>query len=628
VATCHGLVPVQRRRDVPNCFTQGADIVRLILSLLCFFFLATVPGTAVFAISTTLPDDLTAASPSDKSICQSIVPTWTEDEQRVWIAVCRSGQFGESDRGVSNVSIDAVISADFLRTILLTVPFRTAIGETGIILRNVEIVGPLRLSVHSLPNLVFFNSVLDVVDLSNATVHGHVVFVGCRVAKLDLTYAHVDGGVFFDGVKQQEIAPYAIESVLTVVARGLTVERRIFIANATVNGIDLSQVEGHGDVVLENVRQTVTPKKGPDYSLSLYLSKITGDISFFNVYMNGLKMDHSKVGAGVWIKKSKFEDLNFETLSVGENINLQEVEFGPSAAGNWFDLLDMNVGRSAYFTSTVFNEPIQLTSTNIHRDFSITGGTLVGMSAEGITVVGNLILTPAMTQMSTGADVDLKFEPMWTPEGFADFSFSSIGRIVSPYSFRAWPPTLFLHGAVFGGFIPLALKGNFGHTPEAWLPQWLLRGTANKFEPEPYQTVIRMLASTGQDEAGVAVGYSAKDRELKEACSSLRITKCLILIASKFLVGYGYFVWLSAIWATGFILLGALIFSRSPESKKYNMPYGLIYSFDMLLPIIKLREPSYEIDLESNVRYYFYFHRLAGWVLGTFIIVGIGGWTK
>jgi hypothetical protein len=48
----------------------------------------------------------------------------------------------------------------------------------------------------------------------------------------------------------------------------------------------------------------------------------------------------------------------------------------------------------------------------------------------------------------------------------------------------------------------------------------------------------------------------------------------------------------------------------------------------LLLPIIRLREKHYQIDLESRVRYYFYLHKIMGYVLASFLIAGIAGLTK
>ena len=58
------------------------------------------------------------------------------------------------------------------------------------------------------------------------------------------------------------------------------------------------------------------------------------------------------------------------------------------------------------------------------------------------------------------------------------------------------------------------------------------------------------------------------------------------------------------------------------------MPFGVAYSFDMLLPIVRLREEHYKTDLHGFARYYFYGHKILGYVLASFLIAGISGVTK
>jgi len=56
--------------------------------------------------------------------------------------------------------------------------------------------------------------------------------------------------------------------------------------------------------------------------------------------------------------------------------------------------------------------------------------------------------------------------------------------------------------------------------------------------------------------------------------------------------------------------------------------WGLAYSLDMLLPIIELHKPHYDIKLEGWVRVYFYAHKVLGYILGLFLIAGLSGLTK
>jgi hypothetical protein len=103
------------------------------------------------------------------------------------------------------------------------------------------------------------------------------------------------------------------------------------------------------------------------------------------------------------------------------------------------------------------------------------------------------------------------------------------------------------------------------------------------------------------------------------------------LTASKLFIGYGYYLFRSLYWALGFLVLGSALLWLSGEgrriSRHYNFLYGVVYSFDLLIPIIKLRDKHYDIDLNGWIRYYFYFHKMMGYVLAGFLAAGLTGLT-
>jgi hypothetical protein len=48
----------------------------------------------------------------------------------------------------------------------------------------------------------------------------------------------------------------------------------------------------------------------------------------------------------------------------------------------------------------------------------------------------------------------------------------------------------------------------------------------------------------------------------------------------------------------------------------------------MLIPLVKLCDAHSKHDPRGLVRYYFYFHRMFGWVLASFIVAGVTGLVK
>jgi hypothetical protein len=82
---------------------------------------------------------------------------------------------------------------------------------------------------------------------------------------------------------------------------------------------------------------------------------------------------------------------------------------------------------------------------------------------------------------------------------------------------------------------------------------------------------------------------------------------------------------------TGFLVLGFLVVRLSGEGQRISYSYDvkpLAYSFDLLLPIIRLREKHYQVDLNGWVRNYFYLHKVMGYWLAAFLIAWIAGLTK
>ena len=101
------------------------------------------------------------------------------------------------------------------------------------------------------------------------------------------------------------------------------------------------------------------------------------------------------------------------------------------------------------------------------------------------------------------------------------------------------------------------------------------------------------------------------------------------LLSATIGYGYGYRYFRVLYWMTALVLLGAAVLRASGQGRAHKMPWGVSYSLDHLLPIIELRRYHYEeVKLIGWVRYYFYFHKLMGYVLASFLIAGLGGLTQ
>jgi hypothetical protein len=147
------------------------------------------------------------------------------------------------------------------------------------------------------------------------------------------------------------------------------------------------------------------------------------------------------------------------------------------------------------------------------------------------------------------------------------------------------------------------------------------------YSPEPYQQLAAVLRNQGYLGIADEILYAGKKRETEAAAS----WRWIELTTSRAFIGYGYYLFRSLYWALAFVALGTTLLWLSHEgwriSRRYNFFYGAIYSFDLLLPIIKLREAHYDIDLHGWIRYYFYLHKIMGYVLAGFLAAGLTGLT-
>jgi hypothetical protein len=193
---------------------------------------------------------------------------------------------------------------------------------------------------------------------------------------------------------------------------------------------------------------------------------------------------------------------------------------------------------------------------------------------------------------------------------------------------EVWPFYLELSGLRYAHLGAYTLDEPNGHTKDIATdsissdPKWLAKQAT--YSPQPYEQLAGILQKMGHKDEAEDILYAGKDRELSQSSGFDWVGLFLL----KIFIGYGYRIYYAIGWVLGFIALGALVLKLSKQGAKHNMPYGIAYSFDMLLPLIKLREHHYNIEPTGWPRYYFYVHKIMGYVLASFLIAGLSGLAK
>jgi hypothetical protein len=217
---------------------------------------------------------------------------------------------------------------------------------------------------------------------------------------------------------------------------------------------------------------------------------------------------------------------------------------------------------------------------------------------------------------------------------------------------NAWPKTLELDGFAYdrlGGRLGQGEEADMLARPVACFIDWL--GKDPIFSPQPYEQLARFFRQAGEPGKADDILYEARNRRRRRALSKVddhghakkrNLRQGLGLSVLCWTIGYGlgdrYFrvLW----WVGGFTLLGTLLlFAAGPHSPA-SSPSLFFASLDQLLPIITLNNAHEALifgDASAKppvapqpywVLVYFYAHKVAGWVLGSFIVAGLAGLTQ
>ncbi|CAJ3333936.1 pentapeptide repeat-containing protein [Burkholderia pseudomallei] len=524
---------------------------------------------------------------------------WSANERLLWLSVCRgdSHVFGGTKPAPGPTLTK--ISGRFLEALFTKKPYSDSLTHSPVEFNNLEITSPIRLTSVNIEGLRFKNSDFDdIVDLSDSHFSGSLSFIG------------------------------------TSFLHGLCA-RRILVAGSIILGaVDMDAA--HADqtpvkrVKIGNLLNTCSSTDRAVPSIDANTSSIGGGLFIRGAVLSGpIALSGIHVAGELDMEGVQGHEVWLSSATVSGQVVIVDSEFSTTGAREGGDeptllnLFELHTAKSVFLNRSTFDADIYAEESNIEGSLYMTGASLSRISLRNATI-GEALSFGANYHKGMSTTVT-----RWSKTAVLDLSHAKINEIFAPRNFDYWPNNINFTDFTVTSFVSGNIKMPDRSVDEAsWFPQWLSHSSEKKYSPQPYQTVISLLNNEGSPSAAAAVGYAGKEREREEACESWKIDDCLYLWLARMLIGYGYKIWLSIGWSALLVIVGALVFQQTPESKLYHMPFGFSYSFDMLLPIIKLRELHYKIELAGPTRYYFYFHKLAGWVLGSFIVAAVSGITK
>ncbi len=379
----------------------------------------------------------------------------------------------------------------------------------------------------------------------------------------------------------------------------------------------------------------------PGDALDLAGAKIGGSLHIDRVMAHGhFNLDSLQLGGDLSGQMGKFKSIWLANAKISGAMDISD-----SRVEGDLQLRSLSVDKSLWMRNGVFTR-VWLTSAVVGGDLALEGPNNVGfkdcpnqkrrtprpaMDAQRVdlsaaTVKGRLIFGSdcygrfdAETNWGHGATLDLRNTSVHVLEDGISCPATE------PECQNTWPAVLMLDGFTYDKFGSKSSDADaaMASRPVSWWLAWLKSQEGPSYHSQPYQHLAEIFTQNGNRPYAVEILMAAKKRELLA-----NHYPALLVWLYWALSGFGYKLHFVLIWVIAFVFTGAAMLRMSGQGPSNRMPYGLAYSFDLLLPIVKLREWHYGIDLKGWVRYYFYVHKLMGWVLGLVLAAGVTALNK
>jgi hypothetical protein len=587
-------------------------------------------GTVVAAAA---QDDGRESSPAD--MC--LVPPadyWSPVEQAAWQCVCRGAVAAigaadctreEAEAPPRNWLSEWTVSTRFVTDVLLREPYKSAM-PAGLRLDGARFVEAIDLKEFALDKQLWLDNSLfeGEVDLSRLNAVSLVSFEGSTFEKdvildearidgsINLQRAKVLGGLWMQSAsigRKLSIAGAefgAMEIIDSDIAKQLNAPA--IKVNRTF-AIDTSSVGG--GMILRDAKLNHIVFRGDDFQgqLDLTGTTVTGGVDF----------DSTRIGSDLLLRNGTFEgsgDLPFNLifLNVGGNLSLSGSVFA-----------DVTEGK---------NKPARIDAITVD---------MTGAMIEGYLELGSQDRSKPTPP------------PIWSDRHRLVLQHARAGVLrhyarchpLSPHDDAqcSWPKEIDLDGFAYKIVASDIVQAGVDGDSATSLIDWLARDST--YSPQPYSFLAGLLRESGYAKPARDLLYASQDRARDKAWNEGRYFRWFRLAMLDWTIGYGigggYFM--SLFWVMGFVIAGWLVLLYTGAASEISPPsrcqartrlgrllchHGdlMIYSLDRLLPLVDFqRYHDPEVKLTGTARYYFVLHASFGYVLGSFVVLGIAGIT-
>jgi hypothetical protein len=352
-------------------------------------------------------------------------------------------------------------------------------------------------------------------------------------------------------------------------------------------------------------------------SVNLLAARVGGQLAMDGATVAGrLVMNGLEVG-DLFMRTGAFQDVDLDAASVGRWLVMDDA----TVAGR-LDMNGLEVGNLLMRTAA-FHSRVDLPAVNAKR-LDISGAELAGLDLRGAKIDELRLATPDRL-------------PQWRDKARLILRGARIVLLEDAWGSlqhrSAWPEHIDIVGFKYGDLQGVRDAGGqytgLDSRPLDWFEEWLM--LQQPYSPEPYTSLGTYLRSIGNFEKANAILYEGRVRERKVSFESRAFARWLGLALLDWTIGYGlglgYFRVLG--WILVFTLVGTVALYASRQGPE-SLSAKAIFSLDRLLPVVQLDEAHKEVEAAraGGVKYYFYAHKLVGWVLASFLIAALAGLTQ
>jgi hypothetical protein len=411
---------------------------------------------------------------------------------------------------------------------------------------------------------------------------------------------------------------------------GAKVDGWLVMQGVTVLGtLDMNSIHVGHHVLLRGTQKALCNFQG----VALNDAKVDGRLVMEGVTVQGtLDMSSLKVGQNVRLRSvenapSKFRDVDIAFARLGGNLDLSGAEFVCVKLSGSHIEEELRLGSSQRPPSRWSKIPISECSVDPNTSTIISDRT---QERADLSCCASEVPQLDLRNAHAGALQD------WVAQGDVQYDEEKWSL--------SWPSRMQIDGFTYDrlGGIGTTAGAEMLSRPVDWYIHWLERDPS--YSPEPYQQLAATFSKAGEPVKAQRILYESRKRARQE---SERESLCIIqdrwclpvpnlqwwgLSLLELTTGYGiglrYFRALG--WVVGLTLLGAIILHVQRQEPQ-GFASKLFFSLDQLIPrIVQLDKVHDEVEkkLTSGVRRYFYFHKIAGYVLAGFLLAGLAGLTQ